>query len=262
MPFLQPDIVKLDRGVLAGRPSADVARVVRGAKAHASRHGSLLLAEGIEDGAHEQRAVGFGAVLGQGWRYGRPAPLPERPDGAAMALPLIRPRPAIDDLTPFQALRASGIPVGVGTKAELLPLSIDLEREAAETRDPAVILATFQDADRFGARVAERYARLATGAAFVGAFGVGMAPEPAAGVRGASLQDAEALRDEWCVLVVGPHATMALIARDLGDTGPDERRRFEYALSEERELVMRAARSLMLRVVAEPVSRPAIVARV
>ncbi len=262
MPFLRPDVVKLDRSVLAGATSPDQARVVRGAKAQIARHGGLLLAEGVEEIAHEQRAIGFGASLGQGWLYGRPAPLSPTTGATGSALSIIQRHAPIDDLTPFQALRTTGLPVGVATKAELLPLSLDLEREAAATRDPAVILATFQDAKRFGAGVRERYAGLAAGAAFVGAFGVGLAHEPAPGVRGASLEAGEALRDEWCVIVVGPHSTMALIARDMGDPGRDDRRRFEYALTEDREVVMRAARALMLRVVAAPAPRPRIVASV
>ncbi|MEA2126379.1 MAG: hypothetical protein QOI80_3161, partial [Solirubrobacteraceae bacterium] len=93
------------------------------------------------------------------------------------------------------------------------------------------------------------------GAAFVGAFGVGLAPEPAPGVRGADLDEGEALRDEWCVIVVGPQSAIALIARDLGDTGPDMERRFEFALTDDREVVMPAARALLLRVAAQPPPR-------
>lgn len=255
MPFLRPDVVKLDRGVLADGSTLEAARVVRGARAHVERHGGLLLAEGIEDAHHERRAAAFGAALGQGWRFGRPAAGIPACDGAAVDI--VQPVLPIGDETPFEILAESGAPRGVGTKGELLPLSIDLEREAAMTRDPAVILATFQDEQRFTPRVRERYTHLARGAAFVAAFGVGMSPEPAPGVRGARLETAERLRDEWTVIVVGPHSALALIARDLGDTrGDDMERRFEYALTHDRELVLRAGRALMLRVAAEPGARP------
>ena len=50
-------------------------------------------------------------------------------------------------------------------------------------------------------------------------------------------------------MVVGPHQAAALVARDLGDTGPDGERRFAHALVEDRELVLAAARALMLRIV-------------
>jgi hypothetical protein len=51
------------------------------------------------------------------------------------------------------------------------------------------------------------------------------------------------------VAVIGPHFAAAFVARDLGDTGADGDRRFEFFLTYERELVVRAARALMARLV-------------
>ena len=50
------------------------------------------------------------------------------------------------------------------------------------------------------------------------------------------------------MIVVGPHQAAALIAVDLGDGGPDMQRRFAYTLIEDRDLVLHAARSLMLHI--------------
>jgi hypothetical protein len=50
------------------------------------------------------------------------------------------------------------------------------------------------------------------------------------------------------VTVLGPHYAAALIARDLGDTGPDHERRFEFVVTHDRDLVVAASRSLMSRV--------------
>lgn len=58
----------------------------------------------------------------------------------------------------------------------------------------------------------------------------------------------EALKDEWSVVVLAPHFAGALVAVDLGDTGPDDERRFDFALTYDRDLVMDAASSLMRRV--------------
>jgi hypothetical protein len=52
--------------------------------------------------------------------------------------------------------------------------------------------------------------------------------------------------------VVGPYFSAALVARDLGDSGADRHRRFEYALTYERPLVLAAARALLARL--EPVA--------
>jgi hypothetical protein len=47
------------------------------------------------------------------------------------------------------------------------------------------------------------------------------------------------------VIVVGPHRAAALVAKDLGDTGPDSERRFAFTLTHDRALVLEAARSLL-----------------
>jgi hypothetical protein len=50
-------------------------------------------------------------------------------------------------------------------------------------------------------------------------------------------------------VVIGPHRAAALVARDLGDGGPDLERPYAHTLVEDRELVLRAAPALMLRIV-------------
>ena len=79
-----------------------------------------------------------------------------------------------------------------------------------------------------------------------------MDPRPAPGVRGAALASGDALRDEWSIVVVGPHFAGALVAADLGDRGPDMARRFDFAVTYDRPLVVEAARSLMAHVVLSP----------
>jgi DICT domain-containing protein len=113
--------------------------------------------------------------------------------------------------------------------------------------EPCVILGTFQSIDRFTPATARRYAKLASRSAFVGAFGHGMSVEPAAGVRGARLPDNHRLLGEWDVIVVAPHYAGALIAEDLGDHGEDMQRRFRFAVVTDRDMVLRAARALMLK---------------
>jgi len=89
---------------------------------------------------------------------------------------------------------------------------------------------------------------LAEHLAFVAALGIGMEAEPAPGVRGATLADDDALTDEWSVVLLAPHFAAALVAVDLGDTGPDDDRRFDYAITYDRSLVTIAAGTLMRRV--------------
>ena len=76
------------------------------------------------------------------------------------------------------------------------------------------------------------------------------------GVRGATLHAADPVRGEWDLVVLAPHFSAALLARDLGDTGPDQERTFEFALTYDRETVARAARALLSRVVPRPDGAP------
>ena len=55
------------------------------------------------------------------------------------------------------------------------------------------------------------------------------------------------------VVVVAPHFAAAFVAHDLGDSaGPDMDRRFDFCLTCERDLVVRAAEAMMARVVSVP----------
>ena len=75
-----------------------------------------------------------------------------------------------------------------------------------------------------------------------------MADEPAPGVRGAVLAPDDPLAGEWSVVVIGPHFAAALVAQDMGDAGPEPERRFRFALTYDRDLVLAAAAPLIERV--------------
>jgi len=81
-----------------------------------------------------------------------------------------------------------------------------LERQAAVMGDSVIVLTTSQRAAAFGT-VAARYADLAAQAAFIAVFGVGMAPEPAPGVRGMDLDPEDLLAPEWDLMVLAPSTT-------------------------------------------------------
>ena len=49
--------------------------------------------------------------------------------------------------------------------------------------------------------------------------------------------------------MIGPRFAAALVARALGDDGPEERRRCDVVVTHDRELVIRAAEPLLRRLV-------------
>jgi EAL domain-containing protein (putative c-di-GMP-specific phosphodiesterase class I) len=242
MPFVHPDVVKLDMQLLRAPDDRHTARAVAAVAAYAEATGAIVLAEGIETVEHLDTARTMGATVGQGRHFGWPGSLP-RGRRAQARLPFIDP-PRPGARTPFEIFSRAR-PVTRTTKERLLPMCRHLEALAGDGPEPPVLLACFQDAQNFGANTAVRYARIAGHSPLVAALGAGLPDEPAPGVRGARLSAGDPLRDEWNVIVVGPHQAAALVARDLGEERPDGERRFDFALTHDRALVVEAARSLL-----------------
>ena len=251
MPLLRPDVVKLDLRLVQARPGREVAEIMNAVNAYAESSGALILAEGIETEAHLRSARALGARLGQGWLLGRPGP-GATPGRAVASLDLL-PRVAAPSAgaTPFGALRP-GTALRRSPKPLLIELSKQLEREAMRLGRAAVVAATFQEAAHFTPATARRYARLVEQAGFVCALGSGLSAEPVPGLRGAHLSARDPLLGEWDVVVLGPHFAAALLARDLGAAAADPERMFEYALTYDRDTVVRAAGVLLSRVAPRP----------
>jgi len=250
LPFVRPDVVKLDISLVQGTPTRRHGYVAAAVRTYAERTGAVVLAECIENDAHLQRAHALGASLGQGWRFGRPGPAPvlDAPVAPLAALP----RPPTDTAprTPFDAVHAGGARVETVTKAVLSSVSRHMEADALADTGRPVVLATFQRGERFTPETARHYERLARHCAFVVVFGEGMVRSPAPGVLGVPIVEDDPLAAQWSVVVVGPRYAAALVARDLGDRVDDNSRRFEYAVTHRAELVYPAAGTLMRRMVA------------
>jgi diguanylate cyclase (GGDEF)-like protein/PAS domain S-box-containing protein len=247
LPLLAPDVVKLDLRLVQERPGPAIAEIMNAVNAHAERTGAVVLAEGIETDEHLVMARALGATLGQGWLFGRPGP------GAAPGLvagELHLPGVGVGaepDASPFGCLPPSA-PLRRSPKALLIELSKQLEREAMRLGETAVVASTFQEGRHFTPSTTQRYRDLVERTGFVCALGEGLPVEPLPGLRGADLRPDDVVRGEWDVVVLGPHFSAALLARDLGDDGPDLERTFEYALTYDRATVVRAAHALLSRV--------------
>jgi diguanylate cyclase (GGDEF)-like protein/PAS domain S-box-containing protein len=255
MPLLRPDVVKLDLRLVQERPGAEVAEIMNAVNSYAERTGALILAEGIETEQHLKIAQALGARLGQGWMFGRPSPGAAPHYGVAqLKLPTA---PVVVDSTdsPFACL-PDDVPLRRSPKALLIELSKQLEREAMRHGETTVVAATFQKARHFTPATAQRYRDLVQRTGFVCALGEELATEPVPGVRGAALDPDDPVCGEWDLAVIGPHFAAALLARDLGDGGPDLERTFEYALTYRRDTVVAATSALLARVTPKAVSSP------
>jgi EAL domain-containing protein (putative c-di-GMP-specific phosphodiesterase class I) len=249
LPFVRPDLIKLDMRLLQGRTTTEAARIVNAVRAQAERTDAVVVAEGIETIKHAREAMAAGATIGQGFLFGHPAPLPTPIPEPGTAIPLQAPADAGAE-TPWEVVAAAREPRST-TKDLLVEMSMQLEHEGLDAAEPNVLLACFQEADQFTPAARSRFEFLATRAAFTGALGHGMPVSPVAGVRGADLDAGDPLCREWDLVVIGPRFAAALVARDLGDDGPEERRRYDVAVTHDRDLVIRAAEPLLRRLVPE-----------
>ena len=251
LPVIAPDVVKLDMALIQGRADRGMAEIMNAVLAHAERTGAIVLAEGVEHDDHLRRARSMGATYGQGWHFGKPMALPATaaPDRPLPDVPRPVAHPAT---TPYEAIAAVRGEGRVATKELLLPMSHHLERKAIDLAEAPLVLSTFQDVSHFTPETRRRYSALVERAALVGALGAGMPAEPVPGLRGGSLEAGDRLTGEWDVVVLSAHFAGALIARDLGDDGPDRERRFAYHLVYDRDLVIDAARRMLLEVARRP----------
>jgi EAL domain-containing protein (putative c-di-GMP-specific phosphodiesterase class I) len=244
LPFLAPDVIKLDISLVQRWPDGGQARILTAVAAYAEQSGATVLAEGIETEAHLQQSLALGATLGQGWYFSRPGPLGTYPP-PHRSIPLLD-APTRNGGTPFELLDPRR--VRTAPKGLLLSISRHIEQQGLSLQTPPLVLAAFQSAGRFTPATAVRYRHLAERCPLVVALGAGMKTNPARGVRGADLSPRDPLRGEWTVILVGAHYTGALIAKDLGDSGPDLQRRYLFALTHDHDTVLAAARALLGRI--------------
>jgi EAL domain-containing protein (putative c-di-GMP-specific phosphodiesterase class I) len=247
--LLSPDVVKLDMSLLRSRPDRHVAEVVSAVSAYAERTDALVLAEGIEDTTHLETALSLGARLGQGYLLGRPGPaLVEAP---------------CDDVVGATARRrATGTAAGGATapsallgsmstrrapKRLLVELSKHLEREAVRLGSSAVVISTFQEASHLTPSTVRRYDALAQAVGYTCVLGQDVSTTPLPGVTSVDLHAADPLCLEWDVVVLSPHFSGALLARDLQSGDVDAERLFEFAVTYDRTAVCDAARALLAR---------------
>ncbi|WP_231476370.1 EAL domain-containing protein [Rhodococcus sp. UNC23MFCrub1.1] len=247
LPLLEPDVIKLDRTLLATRPNRFTARVVNAVAAQVERTGAVVMAEGIDTPRAALTAQAMGARVGEGSLYGSTTDLSvDSPVGSPLEFEIARDRGFTPMSTPYN-LAAGGRDVRRASKRLLIEISKNLEAMATDSQQTALMLGAFQHVKHFTPITGRRWELMAMNATLVGALAEDIGTEPAPKIRGANLAASDALREEWDVVVLTPHFSAVLAARDLGDTGPDMERRYDYVLSHDTTLTIECARSLIAR---------------
>ncbi|PPK92329.1 PAS domain S-box-containing protein/diguanylate cyclase (GGDEF)-like protein [Kineococcus xinjiangensis] len=256
LPFLAPDVIKLDLALVRAHASMEIAAIVNAVRGEAERSGALILAEGIESDGHLERALSLGAQLGQGWRFGRPD---GRVELGSSPLRLGRSRRLMPAVTPFEVLSRE-MPAQRIAAPLLAAMSQQIEQQALLLDELAVVVAGFQDARLFSGPLQMRFQALAASTALTAVFAPGMPAEPAVGVRGSTTAPGDPLADEWVLAVVSPPYAAAIAARESREPSADGHRRLDYVLTYERDRVLAAAACLLARMrpaPAGPVGNPA-----
>jgi EAL domain-containing protein (putative c-di-GMP-specific phosphodiesterase class I) len=240
MSLLYPDVIKLDLRLLGGRSAGDVARIVTAVGAESERRQALVLAEGIDSAEQLATAQAFGAVLGQGYLLGEPAPLPATLPTPGRKLRLTNTGGDPWEASPFSRVTNWKRPAR-GSR-ELAARTAELvARQALELGESVIVLAAFPHEGQITDAEARMLRELANSVAFVGA--IGASPElEAAGVRSGPLAPDDPLRGTWTVAALGPNCNACFVAAEREDGD------YDFAISYDRDLVVESAMLMMARV--------------
>jgi EAL domain-containing protein (putative c-di-GMP-specific phosphodiesterase class I) len=244
MSLVRPDVIKVDRGVVQDHTTLAGAAVIDAVRAEADRTGAVILAEGIETPEHLAAAKAIGATLGQGWLFSRPGPLPRVFEPSTLALPQLV-VPPMTATTPFEVAQRWSTTRHVTTD-DLLPLTRQLEDRGGNADDPSVLLTTFHSGYVFNGSSRRRYSDLAAHGVLTATFALDMPLEPGPHVRGCPLAADDPLIRERNVIVIGSQFAGGLFAKRR-DTTEEGEPSFDLILSNDRELVLAAARPLIDR---------------
>ncbi|BBZ26841.1 hypothetical protein MMAD_11360 [Mycolicibacterium madagascariense] len=242
-----PEVIKLAMNLIQAPPTVDIARTAAAIMAHRERHGTLIVAEGIETEQHYEQALAWGATLGQGFLFGRPAPLPADTHTARWSAPVV---PSCDTqtcATPFDLI-AEDPSLRTATRRTLAAISEHLEDQARSSTDTPMVLTALQEGIHFGPTLRDRYGVLAKTCPLVAVFGRHLGDGAPSGVRAVELAADDPLADQWAVLTIGPHTAAALIARERPGPATARDRHFDFVVTHDRAVITAAAVALLKRV--------------
>lgn len=245
LPLIHPDVIKLD--LHAGGESHLVAATSDGARMYAERTGASILAEGLETADDLLLARAVGADFGQGWLLGHPEALPLSRSVPREVFPLLSAPPMDIASTPF-TLAGPVFPAAVAEQRFLQPLADYLADQVDANGPPGLLLMSFPtSAAAAVASSFDRLSELIDRSAYAVVLGPGLQGWNQRHARIAEPPPDEELNSEWNIIVLGPHYCGAFMARELGDKGPVPYRRFEYAITHDRQFVQLAACGFLRR---------------
>ncbi|WP_436794105.1 EAL domain-containing protein [Actinospongicola halichondriae] len=217
---LQPDIVKLDMSILHRQFDNRAAHVSATARHYCDQTGALLVCEGVESEAHENRARALGADLVQGFRYAMPDRRPE------IVLPTARPiglrGVSVGDPIPFVDCVAQ-VEVDTLPGSQVEKMAAELLAVVSMHTDSAIVVATAPSAETVPPGYIEVLSTIAPRASLVALIAPGVGAEPAPGVVGVDSDAGPHLGSPWSLTVIAPSMAASILTEpfaEIGSTGP------------------------------------------
>lgn len=222
LPVLRPDIVKLDKALLAPRLSRLQRQVLTAVEGYVARSGAAVVAEGLETPQHRERAVALGADWGQGWLLGRPAPLAPLGGAPAATKPArvgarsgADPRVRADPYQLIAAAQGHGSPVPQAVDRSEVALAVGEACQAAlALSSGSLVLVALGRPELAPAGLGELLLRLRDVCALVVLLAGEQDPDGDWGVRTTLLDDADPLRRDAAVVLLAPEHAHVFHARE------------------------------------------------
>ncbi|MCQ9369378.1 EAL domain-containing protein [Brevibacterium sp. 50QC2O2] len=248
IPVVNPSVVSLHRDVLQIRDPHYLAELTHALMSHVERTGAVILAEGVETEADLELVDALGARFVSGSLYGAlsatPEPVASPPDDPVS---LHTTRNALITGTPYSVAQGLGRdPLVMGEELLAAHMETVLSR-AQSTGGTGMCLAVFADDEDLTAPMADRLIRLRDSCGFVGVFAGGLREAPVPGVRSAPLDDSDALRGEYCVLLLAADGCSMISAHRMPNPGSDGRTEYEAYVTRDVHAVVDAAKGLLTR---------------
>lgn len=243
IPFAQPDVIKMDMSLVAREADADAIRVVHALAAHVELTGAVLAAQGIETDKQRDEAIGMGAALGQGYSFGRPLTLPVAADSQEpLDIPQLYEKPDAT-MSPFETLKRSGRTPTRSAGSTLRALGLHLDSVVAAEGDPVVVVMC--DGLGISGSAYGELRSLVRRSSLAVMLTHGPAARAVPKLHTLALADDDPLQGEMIMAVVGANsAALLTFRRPEGETEG-----WEYYLTYDRAMVIRASRGMLQRAI-------------
>jgi EAL domain-containing protein (putative c-di-GMP-specific phosphodiesterase class I) len=245
LPLLEPDVIKLDLKVIQGTPSPDAMKVLGIVYEEVERTGATVLAEGVETERHHDAVRQLGAPLAQGFLYGKPTdhPTTAQEHGSYKRL---GPDVALEEVrSPFAAL--AGRTISRATEDLLAAFLKESFTHGLRMLEPALVILLVPDPKLLDRETLHVLSEVAQHGIVAAAFGPGVPPEPAPGVRGSWEHDPD-LDGQWAHLALSPTTAVAILAR----RAPGTDSQFDFGVTHDRPRIIAAARCLLRQLGRQP----------